>query len=357
MRGLVPVEPVATDDGLSLPLRRAAVSRPKGSALLLHGGTAGSTTFETPAGGGLVAYLNAEGVDVWTLDWRGGNLVGGTQTGPRPGPPVEFSISASAALDVPPTVKRIRETMTREGRGGQPLGVLGHCLGGGVIAASVAEGHLTGPLAIDRLVLSALGLFYASPWDGAVKVQDFIIEQVCSANPRSATIDTGVPSRFPAPMDASYAAWPQALRFRCGSEICAELSFMFGHPFLEENLADGIHDDAHLVGLFNHMPMEMYLHCGQNLRRGFYARFDETEDQVRCPAPDPTHFTMPVTLATGERNMLWHRDAIDRMHEWLRSNRVTRVTKHVFRGYAHQDLFWGRSSAKDVFGVFCAGLG
>jgi hypothetical protein len=55
-----------------------------------------------------------------------------------------------------------------------------------------------------------------------------------------------------------------------------------------------------------------------------------------------------ITLLTGAQNPLWHRDSVDKMGEWLGRFR-REVPKHVFDGFGHQDLWWGRRSAEVVF--------
>ncbi len=353
-----PVDPLPTKDGLSLPFKRHEPAGPiRASVLLLHGASASSETFLTPPAPhtNLIAYLNAEGIDAWTLDWRGSNKVAGFQ---RP-PDAVFSINKAAEHDVPPAVKRIREVMQAEGRAAQTLGVLGHCLGGGVVAAAIADGHIEKlekeGARVDRVVLSALGLFYAAPWDGFVKAQDYLLEQILAKNPGVVTIDVGASTTFPPPMGAAYDVWPKTLRVHCCTKVCYQLTFMFGTPYRHENLVPGIHRNDVLARLFNRMHLTLYVHCGQNLRRGVYAPLDRTEDRKRWKEPDPRGFTMPVTLITGEANTLWHREAIDRMHEWLLSHGKD-SQKHVLSGFGHQDLYWGQRSAAEVFPKIKEGL-
>ena len=107
------------------------------------------------------------------------------------------------------------------------------------------------------------------------------------------------------------------------------------------------------------MDLTLYRHCGQNLRRGVYAPLDASEDLLGlAPSdkPNAAHFTMPVTLITGEQNALWHRESIDRMYEWLRSNGRRDCVKHVVPDFAHQDLLWGTRSEEVVFPRIRGGL-
>jgi cholesterol oxidase len=127
---------------------------------------------------------------------------------------------------------------------------------------------------------------------------------------------------------------------------------MFGCPYFEENLTTGIHDN--LPGLFGPIPIAHYAHAAQNTLRGYAAPFnvEAGKPQAWEECLDLTGFeNLQIGLVTGDRNILWHRESIDRMHDWLRRKLpAERCRKRVFAGYGHQDLFWGKNSAKDVFG-------
>ena len=66
-----------------------------------------------------------------------------------------------------------------------------------------------------------------------------------------------------------------------------------------------------------------------------------------------------VTLITGALNRLWHRDSVDRMHEWLcrgSSKSLRKFHKQIFPDYAHQDLLWGEHASSKVYPAIAAGL-
>ncbi len=127
---------------------------------------------------------------------------------------------------------------------------------------------------------------------------------------------------------------------------------------------------AELGKQFGGIPLRMYLQGALNVRRRWAARFpldrsaslqsdktlidrDARERFQRLPA---------VTLVTGEHNQLWHRDSINRMHEWvtagLSGKARERFTKEIIPGYGHQDLLWGESAETDVFPIILGkGLG
>src|SRR5690606_31211903 len=108
--------------------------------------------------------------------------------------------------------------------------------------------------------------------------------------------------------------------------------------------------------------------------RGFAARFgapdviDRSRSRRAATAGeghsdlDPTYFSgKRITSVTGAENRLWHRDSIDLMHEWLlcrawAGDAERRPQKHVFRDYAHLDLFWANDAADEVYPALVAGL-
>lgn len=112
---------------------------------------------------------------------------------------------------------------------------------------------------------------------------------------------------------------------------------------------------AELPAQFGAIPLRLYTHAWRNLRRGWAAAFD-ARDEDRALVGRTAHARFcglgRLLLLTGERNSLWHRRSIDRMHDWLVRGpgcRALPVSLRVLRGYGHQDLLWGRAARQDVF--------
>lgn len=353
-------------DGLKLPLKR---HRGKGRGgppvLLLHGGSTCSDIFLVPSGG-LVQYLLNRNWEVWTLDWRGScrvvdALPQGCLAGSMDAERALFTLDRVALCDIPLALAKMREHLEPD----QKIGIVAFCAGAGALAMSIARSKLRG-LGVDNVVLMTLGLFYETPWDGWIKAEDFLIERVVvqDANCRGVS-----PHRTPwaRDMEEAFKRWPQAWLApgaRSSHAMYRRLTFMFGEPYaatLEPDMPESV-----LLSMFGSLHLGLYLHLGQQVRRGHSAPFNAPDivDRSRVrrgPAPGRAHDLNPepfydgsVVLIGGAQNRLWHRDSMDLMYEWLRSNappnaRKSSIRKHILTDYAHLDLLWGKRAREDVY--------
>jgi hypothetical protein len=118
--------------------------------------------------------------------------------------------------------------------------------------------------------------------------------------------------------------------------------------------------------MFGSLHLGLYLHLGQQVRRGYAAEFNAPDilDRSRVLSrsaatrnddlkPD-RFYDGSVALIGGAQNRLWHRDSIDLMYDWLRSNappgaRKSSIRKHILTDYAHLDLLWGPRAREEVY--------
>lgn len=355
-----------------LPLSRYGLGRDGSPAvLLLHGAGATSDTFLLP-NGGIVRYLTARGWDVWVLDWRGSRSVlaeiehaplGGSVAAER----ALFTLDHVAESDIPRALAKIRATIGERAS----LGVLGFCAAGCALSMSAARGKLEA-FGVSRLVLVALGLFCETPWDGWIKAEDFILERLLVESPSCRSVDPHA-ERWPECLEQAFRAWPW---LPSGSgrldRLFRRLTFMYGEPYARERMSRAL-DERALLALFGPLHLGLYLHAGQLVRRSYAARFGSPDivpryaESVETDAHFendliPTYFTdKRTTLITGAENRLWHRDSVDRMHDWLLSHasfrREPAHRKHVLKDYAHLDLFLGDGADSDVYPLIEAGFG
>ncbi len=354
---------LGTTDGIELQIRHAtpAPENPKGHVVLIHGASAAYTTFLVPGHNSLFMRLQGEGFDVWFIDWRGSHLVSPQYLDEHRADRYanKFRIDCVAEIDFPAALKKIRERVN-----GAPLRIVAHCLGSGALAQSFAGGHLK-DLQLTHVVFSTLGLFYEVTFDNAMKAKDFVLEQIRNTPCYFVAPDQ---QSWPHDLEEDYRLWERMLTPNCdplrNSELCHRLCFMYGIPYFHEQLSAEVHDPAALREQFGPIPIEMYIQAGQNVRRRWAAPYGESGDCGRYISDDARSFFggAHVTLITGTRNTLWHRDSIDRMYEWLRRGGILRgpetppgkgpggsVEKVVFRGFGHQDLLWGKKAPQIVF--------
>ena len=368
-----PAIPITTADGCVLHLRHdggPAAHERRPAVLLVHGASASSDTFRIGEEQTLVDYLLGQGLDVWTLDWRAsmcrardvycqavhdGRLAG------------TFTIDAAAEHDVPAAIAAMRQKNVRD-----RIAVLGHCMGGAIVAQGIARGAISSA-DVETVVLTALGLFYRAAIDNVLKAEDQVLEglladgqhllhptkgwerSVCTRDPGDGP--------WPPPLEDPYRVWLDTpLPDDCTVEICHRLSYMFGMPFIPDKIP-AIHD-GYLPAQFGYIPLQFLLHCCQNLRRGHAAPFVPSSTG---PLPPDTRYLQRrpfqdrrITLITGDLNSLWHRDSIDTMYEWLRRGRRAEqplsLQKHVVPDFGHQDLYWGVDAPRLVFPKILEGL-
>jgi hypothetical protein len=359
---------VETTDGCRLELRHHPGARAPRPVLLVHGASAASDTFRIGEKQTLVDYLLKAGFDVWTLDWRASmRCAKYVYCAARKNDSI-FTIDAAAAHDVPNAISQMRAHNVKE-----KIGIIAHCMGGAIVAQGIAQGVIPAT-DVENVVITALGLFYKAAIDNVLKVEDQALEQLLAngqhlVHPTEkwassvCTEDPGNGNWDPLLQDP-YEVWLDTpLSHACNIEYCHRLSYLFGMPYLPDNIPS-IHTH-HLPSQFGYIPMQFLLHCGQNLRRGHCGRFVPTSDGMPLP-PDYGYLDQAafkdraLTLITGNLNSLWHRDSIDTMYEWMRRgperDQPRKLAKHVLNGFGHQDLYWGVHAPERVFPLIREGL-
>jgi hypothetical protein len=357
--------------------------------LLLHGASASRETFLFPPGASLVDFLlRYTNLEPWLLDWRGSGYVTDRYLADGRAMGSAFSFDDAAKEDIPHALSAIA---THSGSA-ESMPVLGHCMGAASLARSIAGGDLDKAKARpSHIVLSTIGLFFEVSVDGRLKAEDHVLERLWSEgtkliDPRVDLIEgrrgTKPRNPWPAELEKMFGAWPQwfkphrrrrdrgeanGQRHRARADVletCNRLSFMYGEPYYEPALHPAIHGSHdELKSQFGAIPLQMYLHAAQAVRRGWIAGFEDKEHESTrdefIGEPARSRFDdIHITLITGALNRLWHRDSIDRMYEWLMrppterrtpDSRNRRCEKIIFPNNGHQDLLWGQNSWYEVF--------
>ena len=372
------------DDEIKLELRQYP-NAGKPRVLLLHGASACHQTFLFPNGKeSLTGYLLENDFEPWLLDWCGSNRVLEKYQGRGKWEAERFDFDKAAEIDLPWALEKINETDS-SGYPDMPVTqLIGFCMGGAVIAQSIAAGHLQ-RFGISHVVLLAIGLFYRSTGEGKLKVQDHVLDRLLADDGKN---DRFIDSRchegtcnlehpWPPTFEALYHLWPgnfQPHRDHAVdkpensphvAEQCNRVTFMFGQPYSENQLLPELHESTdELRTQFGAIALRMYAQAARNTRRGWAAELnaesDNTEGKLIGAAARKQFDALDqITLITGQNNRIWQRDSIDSMHEWLlrgTSRGGERISKHILYKYGHQDLLWGKNSKKDVFPKILEGL-
>ncbi len=340
--------------------------------MLLHGGNTTSHIFLVPEGG-LAGYLHDQGFDVWLLDWRASPRVADPLILERP--PLGGSVAAEreaytidrvVSEDIPAALGRIRERIGADAS----LAIVGFCIGAGSAAVAIARGAVE-PFRVGKVVLLTLGLFYEVPWNGWLKAEDFLLERVLHNAPWCRGIDPLERTPWPDDMAAAYRRWPRGWKpggATAADEMLRRLAFMMGQPFAMQRLHPSLQNDG-IRAYFGNLPLGLYLHTSQMVRRGFAAPFDRPDTIERARLftaalmPPPLDDLRPefflrkdVTLVAAAQDRLWHRDSMDLMFEWLRSNRCVRSAKVVVPGANIMELLWGANAHADAYPAIARSL-
>lgn len=226
--------------------------------LLVHGASARHETFTLPRSFGgaprsLAAWLHHRGFDPWLLDWRGSARVvdESRSRGLLRSARHSFDLDHAADHDLPEALARVEAIVATEGAAQPLVGIVGHCMGAAVLAQAIAKGTLGADSHRLRAVLLALGLFYDAPAQSQFRSQDHLLERLLGAPEPPPDIDPRPGAAWPRELDELYANLPSGPRHRAGGgeplpacdELCNRLSFLYGRPYLEENLFPTLHRD------------------------------------------------------------------------------------------------------------------
>lgn len=230
----------------------------KPPVLLLHGAGAQSGSFRIPGPDpdgnprSLAHWLHREGFEPWLLDWRGSCRV--VDAASAPGSdllarhPELFDFDRAAELDIPGALEKIREVRGH----GVAIGAVGHCMGAGTLAQSIAMGCATKEKpALGGVVLLTLGLFYEPTAESRLKTQGYALE-LLQRQRKYPAIDARRPiEAWPPPLRTLYerlAAEPHRNSSSDADQICNRLTFMYGAPYAEARLVPEIHRDSWMLG-------------------------------------------------------------------------------------------------------------
>jgi cholesterol oxidase len=327
------VHPVPTSDGTEVKLTHYRFGD-KGPLVLApgYGNAARVFTVETVPKH-WVSYLGEHGWDVWLLDYRASPDL--------PSATTQFTVDDIALRDWPAAVETVRGQT-----GAGSVQAMGHCIGAltlfmalgggmeGVRAAtlSAVAGHPV-PTPGNRLrawvrvptIMKALGIktfssdYDPRSWNGRT------VEALMRIAPFRHIYDTPVARR---------------------------IYFMYGDVFRYENINRETMERA-VPSVFGASNMTFFEHMGVMVRAG--RALDARGGDTYLANLDA--FKLPLEFVTGEHNRMFMPVSLRRTLETLRkAHGTSNYSHHVFRDYAHLDLWLGTNAERDIWPTVLAGL-
>jgi cholesterol oxidase len=296
--------------------------------------------FIMPEHHNLVRYLHEQGYDdVWTMDNRMSNRHPYNLLIHR------FNMDDMAQYDYPPALQVIREQT-----GGKRLHVIAHCLGSVSFAMSLFGKQVEG---LASVTFNSTSLTPRVPkWSRfKLAVSPFAVEYLIGLpymNPRWSEDPKWTKGRL-------FSKVVSAFHRECDVPACHMLSTMWGTGwpalYSHENLAEVTHKRG--GALYGSTSVHFYRHVRKMVRAGGAVKM-RPGDPKYAGLPDDYlkdagDITTPILFMTGEHNHVFT-DSNIHAHRLLeeRFGKGHRELK-VFKNYGHQDVFMGKSVARDIF--------
>ncbi len=332
-----------TEDGLGLSMLRfqkAGGAKGEDAVLIIHGLTTSTDMFIMPEHENLVRYLHSQGYDdVWTIDNRMSNRHPYNLLLHR------YNMDDMAMYDYPPALREIRKHT-----GGKRLHVIAHCLGSASFAMSLYGKQVEG---LASVIFNSTALTPRVPrWSRfKLAVSPFAIEYLVGLpymNPRWSEDPKWTKGRL-------FSKVVSAIHRECDVPACHMLSTMWGTGFPALYSHENLHEVTHRRGgqLYGCTAVHYYRHVRKMVRAGGAVKMRPGDPKyARLPddyLADAGDITTPVMFMTGEKNDVFtdsniyaHRVLNERFGAGNRE-------LQVFKGYGHQDVFMGKSVARDIF--------
>jgi cholesterol oxidase len=145
-------------------------------------------------------------------------------------------------------------------------------------------------------------------------------------------------------VDQALRAYPIPKAERCDQAVCRRLAFIYGVAVHHENMNELTHTTMH--ELFGLTDTTMMVHLSRMARAERVVGADGADSYL----PQLERLRRPVTLVSGDKNLVWVPESTERTYSLL----VNELGGDLFRrvvldGYGHQDVFIGAEAARDTF--------
>jgi pimeloyl-ACP methyl ester carboxylesterase len=327
------VHDVKTSDGTEVRLTRYRMGS-KGPLVMAPGyGNAARAFAVDTVPKNFVEYLGEHGYDVWLLDYRASPDLPSSWT--------QFTVDDIALRDWPAAIGHVREQT-----GSESVQALGHCVGGLSLFMAIGGG-LEG---LRSATFSALGGHPIPTFGNKVRAGIRLATLFKALGIRGLNTDY---DRRLVP-DKAVELLMRALPFRhvYDSPVARRIYFVYGDVFQYENINRATMDEA-VPGFFGNGNITFFEHISRMIRAGA-ARDAEGKDAYLS---NLDAYRMPINFLTGENNRMFVPKGLQRSYDMLRkANDPGLYSHHVFKDYAHLDMWLGTNAERDTFPTALAEL-
>jgi pimeloyl-ACP methyl ester carboxylesterase len=327
------VHPVRTSDGTEIQLTRYQFGA-KGPVVLApgYGNAARAFTVDTVPRN-YVEFLGEHGYDVWLLDYRASPELPSSRT--------QFTVDDIAMRDWPAAIQTVREQS-----GADTVQAMGHCVGGLSLFMAIGGG-LEG---LRSATFSSLAGHPIATPGNRLRAGVHLATIFKKLGIKGLNTDYD-PSYLP---DRAVELVMRALPFRhvYDSPVARRIYFVYGDVFDFSNISEQTMDAA-VPGIFGISNITFFEHISRMIRKS--RAVDRDGRDVYLSNLD--RYRMPISFMTGEHNRMFVPSGLERTYEMVReANGPDLYSHHVFKGYAHLDMWLGEHADRDVFPTALAEL-
>jgi cholesterol oxidase len=280
-----------------------------------------------------VEYLGEHDYDVWLLDYRASPDLPSSWT--------QFTVDDIALRDWPAAIAHVREQT-----GSESVQALGHCVGGLSLFMAIGGG-LEG---LRSATFSALAGHPIPTVGNQIRagIRLATLFKLLGIDGLNTDYD---PHKLP---DKAVELLMKTLPFRhiYDSPVARRIYFTYGDVYQYENINKDTMEEA-VPAFFGNGNITFFEHISRMIRKG--RAVDHKGYDAYLSHID--RYRIPITFLTGEHNRMFVPQGLQRSYDLVRgANDASLYTHHVFKEYAHLDMWLGEDAARDIFPTALAEL-
>ncbi|OYQ33875.1 hypothetical protein CHU93_02850 [Sandarakinorhabdus cyanobacteriorum] len=275
--------------------------------------------------------LVAAGYDVWLFDYRASPDSGTAGTPP-------FTIDDIARVDWPAAVARVQQET-----GKADVQVVAHCISCVSLMMALAAG-LKG---VRHLVASQFTMHPISNWFNYVKA-DLGVAQLLSGVSQLKGSFNFQPGDSLDDRVIDFAAWnlPVPDGEECNNPACRRVFAVYGPSYAHAQLNRWTH--TCISDWFGPVSIKPFEQLQLMLRAG--KAVNAEGKNIYVTPEGARNLALPISFLAGASSQIFYPETAQRTRRWLSDiNGPGLYTMKMIKGYAHMDLFIGKTAAADVF--------